>query len=192
MSNPFINQVKVKVNTLLSRLTATRAGLLDNLDAAVSDTATQASLDTLDGKVVVVDTVVDGIDTKVGAVSPASSGTDTLFKYLKKIDDKNIGGIDWATKTPQGASAATASGALASVVSVSGSGYLMGISTVGNSGQVEITIDAGEATEEVITYTTGGATLSLSFTFYFAVSLDVEHNSSDGSSVRTNVSYVLD
>lgn len=53
--------------------------LAQYLDQTVSSRATQTSVD-------VVDAIVDGMDTKIGLPNPAVAGTDTLFKYLKKLD----------------------------------------------------------------------------------------------------------
>lgn len=55
------------VTTLLARLTAIRAGLLDNLDAAISTRASQTSLDTVD----------DYIDTEMAAIKAKTDNLPT-------------------------------------------------------------------------------------------------------------------
>lgn len=68
--------------TLLSRLTNTRAGLLDNLDAAVTSRASQTSVDTIDG---IVDAIL--VDTATLPSDPADesliiAATDAIMGRL--------------------------------------------------------------------------------------------------------------
>lgn len=65
--------VDTNVDTLVSRLSPTRAGNLDDLDVSVSSRASQTSITTLQNSVDTVDTVVDGIAADVASISPIAS-----------------------------------------------------------------------------------------------------------------------
>ncbi len=102
---------------LSTNWTTARAAKVDNLDTTVSSRATQSGVDTVNTNVVTVNTkvgvntdaagtgtvfarlkqiydnvsglsgYVDTLETLTGTANPASAGTDTLFKYSKRLDD---------------------------------------------------------------------------------------------------------
>lgn len=79
------------VTTLLSRLTATRAGNLDNLDATISSRASQTSLDTLDDyvdtEVAAIKAKTDNLPSDPADASDIASSFTTVNTKLDAIDD---------------------------------------------------------------------------------------------------------
>ena len=144
---------------------------------------------------------------RIGAINPASGGTDTLFKFLKRLETVLMA----KANQPRITVATTASTELSNALSVSGSGYLVGIfqrvvySAVGYSGSLELTFDgtirlsdsgfastqrAGDT--EVTHNWQAVVTADLAFFHRFNSSLLVRHKSSAAYSVTTWVAYVLD
>ena len=81
---------------------------------------------------------------RIGAINPASGGTDTLFRYLRKLwEDSGRLSLQNARITHTSHSSTS----LTTHIEITGSGYLTGITgflmnyTAGQSGWVEVTID---------------------------------------------------
>ena len=135
---------------------------------------------------------------RIGTVSPATGGTDTLFKYLKKVDDSNL------KLTPRIVFLEGCSTSIFNVVNISGSGYLTGItqSIRQNSAcyaYLEVIIDGvtlWDGTSNIFLFHTPGTAGnqrshgSLSFLHRFNTSLIVRYKVSSGTATNV-VSYIL-
>lgn len=77
---------------------------------------------------------------RVGTINPTSGGTDTLFKYLRRLENRQITG-----RRPRLTPAVSPSTSYSNLLSISGSGYLIGLYSVfyyaGNT-IFEVTIDS--------------------------------------------------
>ena len=133
---------------------------------------------------------------RIGAINPASGGTDTLFKYLMQVNNDSK-----LKLTPLIAYATSGTTSLTNVVSVSGSGYLIGLSqTLSHSadafGYFEVTIDGAVISPDTRVFTRimpGGGGLSLHLLHRFNTSLLVRHKVNViGSICFSHVAYVLD
>ena len=143
---------------------------------------------------------------RIGAINPPSGGTDTLFKFLKQLETVLMA----KGNQPRITVASTTSTTLSNVLSVSGSGYLVGIfqrvswSATSYSGSLELTFDGTiglsdsgfastqRAGAEVTHNWQAVVTADLAFFHRFNSSLLVRHKSSAAYSVTTWVAYVLD
>lgn len=137
---------------------------------------------------------------RIGAINPASGGTDTLFKFLKKVND------DSKLKLSPGiAYAFINSTSLSNVVSISGAGYLVGISQIvyhasAGAGYYEITLDGTVIYSDsnmfsrtmISTYGQQLGSLSLPLFHRFNTSLLVRAKVATNSSVNCNAAYILD
>lgn len=87
----------------------------------------------LHAKIADLKTYVDTLESLVGTASPGASGTDTLFKYLRKAD--------FASKTFT-TNAPTASAQTNTILSISGAGYIVSLYSNGAASWT-IQIDGG-------------------------------------------------
>lgn len=85
-----VRSVDQDLATMLSRLTSTRAGNLDNLDATVSSRSNQASVDIVDGNVDSIKAKTDQIAFSSGRVEAEISSTQE-DDIVDKVWDESVG-----------------------------------------------------------------------------------------------------
>jgi len=95
--------------------------IVDILDK-IGSGADLAGLSTLFSKLAQVKDYIDQIGTTIGPASPSSGGTDTLFKYLKMIDNKLLFGGQINVMQIERSTLPVAT--LTTIFSVAGSGIL--------------------------------------------------------------------
>lgn len=88
-------------------------------------------------------TNIPAIDAKLGTGNPATEGTDTVFKYLKRLENSAAGWRPYSDEI-KGRAVCTVKSAYTTVVSVTGKGALLGAFIDSDSqelGGIRITID---------------------------------------------------
>lgn len=143
---------------------------------------------------------------RTGAINPTSGGTDTLFKYNRKIWEDMT---RWKSLTPRLAYASTSNTSYSNVVSVSGSGYLIGLVSRSYSDEVlgiyEIVLDGvtlitnttilrGDIDTSASGRAQKGVHVTVPFLHRFNSSMLVRHRVGTGTigTIFSWVSYVLD
>ncbi len=188
----FVGLIEAIQAYLETHLSPTRAAKIDALDA---DITTRAPAATALTDATWTNAKAAHIDADITSRASQAS-VDTVDAKVSAIES----GIDWATKAPEAALASTSSGSYVTVVSVADSGYLQSVwqrttTSASGNGSLRITIDAGEATEKIITLAditaSDSPAFSLSLTYRFAHSLLVEHFAS-GPTIQTAAAYVVD
>jgi len=78
---------------------------------------------------------VDTVESLIGTANPASGGTNTLFNYMKKIDDKSL----VQTRQFYRTEVTIAPSSLTTVLDITGKGLLLGIVGFANSDSISYT-----------------------------------------------------
>jgi len=140
---------------------------------------------------------------RTGAINPTSGGTDTLFKYNRKIWEDMT---RWKSLSPRLAYASTNSTSYSNVVNISGSGYLIGLFSRSHSDAVtgiyeivlngvtlitDTTILSGDIDTSAAGRAQKGVHVTVPFLHRFNSSMLVRHKVSTGT-IFSWVSYVLD
>lgn len=133
----------------------------------------------------------------IGAPNPASGGTDTLFKYNRKLRDELMSKNNTPRITYVEASLGTS---YANLINITGSGYLTGLSVYLSTSQtyyIEVVIDGAVLATEMRVVAASTAsdkmTVSIPFLHRFNSSLQIRHRANASSTnVYATCTYTLD